>query len=173
VSALHALALSFGVLFALRIALGLAEAPTFPAAAQAVKRALPAGERSAAFGMLFTGSTLGQMVAAPLALGLDTKFGWQMAFVATSALGIAWLPFWLFATRSPAARAVLATAVSDASSNDVPSRARLLATPAALRAVALVCAAAPACSIRPSRTLRRTTSRHARACSRRPPPCAP
>src|SRR5579863_123635 len=38
VAAMHALAPSFAVLFALRIALGMAEAPSFPGGAQAVRR---------------------------------------------------------------------------------------------------------------------------------------
>ena len=46
VAALHALAPGFAVLFALRIALGLAEAPSFPGAAQTVHRALPRRARS-------------------------------------------------------------------------------------------------------------------------------
>src|SRR5262245_60181939 len=45
VAALHALAPGFGVLFALRIALGITEGPSFPGAAQTVHRALPAAER--------------------------------------------------------------------------------------------------------------------------------
>src|SRR5271170_4130274 len=38
VSGLHAIAPTFAALFALRIALGLAESPSFPGAAQAVRR---------------------------------------------------------------------------------------------------------------------------------------
>src|SRR5262245_59034781 len=61
VAALHSLvprfmvlfALSgFTVLFALRIGLGLAEAPSFPGAAQTVQRALPAAERARGLGIL-------------------------------------------------------------------------------------------------------------------------
>src|SRR5687767_5735942 len=41
VSALHALAPGFAVLLVLRIALGMAESPSFPGAAQTVSRVLP------------------------------------------------------------------------------------------------------------------------------------
>src|SRR5262249_1898877 len=67
VAALPALVPSYGVLFALRIALGLTEAPSFPGAAQTVQRALPARKRSTGFGILFTGSSFGAMLAPPIA----------------------------------------------------------------------------------------------------------
>src|SRR5262245_30956785 len=54
VAGLHALAPGFGTLFALRIALGLAEGPSFPGAAQTVTRVLPPDEQPRGFGVLFT-----------------------------------------------------------------------------------------------------------------------
>src|SRR5262245_56279101 len=66
VSALHALVPGFGVLFALRIALGMAEGPSFPGAAQTIQRVLPPNERARGFGVLFTGSSLGGMIVPPL-----------------------------------------------------------------------------------------------------------
>jgi MFS transporter, ACS family, hexuronate transporter len=148
VSAAHALVPSFAALLALRIALGAAEAPSFPAAAQSVRRALPAGDRSAAFGLLFTGSSLGAVVAAPLAIGLDVHFGWRTAFLVASLLGMAWLPLWLLVTGSPAVREVLAR--PDSVSRSGPSFSvgasfgALLADRAVLRALVLVVASAPA-----------------------------
>ncbi len=106
VAALHAAAPTFYMLFALRIALGLAEAPSFPGAVQAVKRALPEGDRSAGVGLLFTGSSIGAMIAAPAAIALNKHFGWRFAFVGTALLGLLWIPCWLLATRG--AKAVLA-----------------------------------------------------------------
>ncbi len=99
IAAGHALAVSFATLFALRILLGAAEAPSFPAAAQAIRRALPGARRSLAYGLLFTGSSLGAMVAAPVSVWLDARFGFRFAFVVTAAIGTSWLPFWLVATR--------------------------------------------------------------------------
>lgn len=99
VAGAHALAISFGTLFALRVLLGAAEAPTFPSAAQAIRRALPGARRPLAYGLLLTGSSFGAMVAAPLALRLDARFGFRMAFIVTAIIGTAWLPFWLFATK--------------------------------------------------------------------------
>ncbi|HEY3817012.1 MAG TPA: MFS transporter [Polyangiaceae bacterium] len=147
VSAAHALVPSFAALVTLRIVLGTAEAPSFPAAAQSVRRALPPGDRSAAFGLLFTGSSLGAAVAAPLAIWLDVHFGWRTAFLIASLVGLAWLPLWLLVTRAPTVRAVLAH--PDVGLPPVASRPRvspvaLFLDPAVLRALLLVIASAPA-----------------------------
>ncbi|MFO0664177.1 MAG: MFS transporter [Polyangiaceae bacterium] len=99
VAAMQALAPSFAILFALRIGLGLAESPTFPAAAQTVRRSMPVRARSFAFGMLFTGSSIGAMIAAPLAVTFNRHFGWRAAFVLTSVVGLVWVPLWLFVSR--------------------------------------------------------------------------
>ncbi len=146
VSAAHALVPSFAALIVLRIVLGTTEAPSFPAAAQCVRRALPPGDRSAAFGLLFTGSSLGAAVAAPLAIWLDVHFGWRTAFLVASLVGLAWLPLWLLVTRDPAVRAVLAQADAGLPSAPVArprvSPVALFLDPAVLRALVLVVASA-------------------------------
>jgi ACS family hexuronate transporter-like MFS transporter len=148
VSAAHALVPSFAALVMLRIVLGTAEAPSFPAAAQSVRRALPPGDRSAAFGLLFTGSSLGAAVAAPLAIWLDVHFGWRTAFLVASILGLAWLPLWLLATRAPGVRAVLArpdvSVPARAVARPRVSPAALFGAPAVLRALLLVVGSAAA-----------------------------
>jgi ACS family hexuronate transporter-like MFS transporter len=145
VSAAHALAPSFVGLFALRVLLGASEAPSFPAAAQSIGRVLPARDRSAAYGLLFTGSSVGAAVAAPLAIALDVRFGWRAAFVITSILGAGWLPLWLLVTRAPDARAVLARSadVAPTSRGAFPWRDPLFREPAVLRAILLVLVSAP------------------------------
>lgn len=95
----HALVTSFAMLFAFRVLLGLAESPSFPAAAQAIRRALPDRGRPAAYGLLFTGSSLGAMVAAPLAVALERRFGFRLSFAGTALVGFAWVPLWLAVTR--------------------------------------------------------------------------
>jgi MFS transporter, ACS family, hexuronate transporter len=99
VAGLHAFATSFAMLFVLRILLGTAEAPSFPAAAQSIRRALPGANKTIGYGLVFTGSSLGAIIAAKLAIGLDTHFGFRFAFLGTAVIGTAWIPFWLFATR--------------------------------------------------------------------------
>lgn len=99
VAAIHALAPSFGALFALRVLLGTAESPSFPSAAQSIRRALPGARRGLAFGLLFTGSSLGAIAAAKVAVPLDARYGYRTAFLATAAIGALWIPAWLFFTR--------------------------------------------------------------------------
>lgn len=107
IAALHAVVPSFGVLFALRIALGFAEGPSFPGSAQTVQRALPPGERERGFGVLFTGSSVGGMLVPPLAAFLFGIAGWRGAFLGTALVGLIWVPLWIVITGRPAARAKL------------------------------------------------------------------
>ncbi len=109
VAALHALAPGYAALFTLRIALGLAEGPSFPGAAQAVVRVIPPEERSRGFGVLFSGSSIGAMIAPPLASALYRVAGWRVAFLGTAAIGLLWIPVWMAVTGRPAAAAQLDT----------------------------------------------------------------
>jgi ACS family hexuronate transporter-like MFS transporter len=144
VSAAHAWTRTFGGLLALRIALGIAEAPSFPAAALAVRRALPARERAAAFGLLFTGSSLGAAIVGPVAATLDTRFGYQSAFWVTSLLGLAWLPLWFGVTRPPEVRAILAgPSFERIPATPARNHLRVLLDPAVGRAIILVLGSAP------------------------------
>ncbi|MGH7285337.1 MAG: MFS transporter, partial [Polyangiaceae bacterium] len=144
VSAAHALVPTFGALFALRIALGTAEAPSFPSAAQAIKRILPARHRSAGYGLLFTGSSIGAMVAVPLAIQIKEAHGWRAAFLIGSIVGLVWLPFWLLATSGDAVGERLAKPNADERFETDTPKWTVLADPAVHRAVVLVMSAAPA-----------------------------
>ena len=95
VAAGHAFALGFASMIVLRALLGVAEAPSFPAAAQTVRTVLPPTQRSAGFGLLFTGSSIGAMIAPPLAVRIAHDHGFRYAFVAIAVVGLAWLPLWL------------------------------------------------------------------------------
>jgi len=99
VAGAHAFATGFAILFGLRILLGSAESPSFPSAAQAIRRALPEAHRPLAFGLLFTGSSIGAVVAAKLAVGLEARYGFRYAFIGTAVIGTVWIPFWLLASR--------------------------------------------------------------------------
>lgn len=143
VSASHAFVTSFAMLFALRIALGTAESPSFPGAAQAIRRSLEPRDRAAGFGLLFTGSSIGSMVAAPIAIALKIHFGWRAAFAVVALLGLAWLPAWLLVTSGATRRAMLSKSDADAVAAQAISRATLLFHPAVLRSVVLVVASAP------------------------------
>lgn len=98
VAASHAAATTFASLMVLRVLLGAAESPSFPAAAQTIRGVLPPSQRSAGFGLLFTGSSIGAMVAAPLAVRIARDHGFRFAFVAIAFVGLAWLPLWMWAS---------------------------------------------------------------------------
>lgn len=151
VSAAHAVAFSFAGLLVLRLLLGVFEAPSFPSAARTVQTTLPASRRSAAMGLLFTGSSFGAMVAAPLAARVAHAHGFRFAFLATAALGLLWLPFWLaFAPRDPApppradVSARLAASGASGASGALASLASLAAHPAVLRQTVVILGSAPA-----------------------------
>jgi ACS family hexuronate transporter-like MFS transporter len=141
VAGMHALVPGLWTLAALRICLGAAEAPSFPAAAQTVSRVLPAASRSAGFGVLFTGSSIGAAAAAVLVPALEHRFGWRLALLFTALVGLAWVPMWLAVTASADARAVMS--VREESSERPFSWPALLRDPAVLRAILAVVASAP------------------------------
>jgi ACS family hexuronate transporter-like MFS transporter len=95
IAALHALVPGFNTLFVLRIALGIAEGPSFPGAAQTMHRVLPDGDRSRGFGLLFTGSSIGAMIAPKLASSLYDWQGWRVAMLGTAVIGLSWIPLWV------------------------------------------------------------------------------
>jgi ACS family hexuronate transporter-like MFS transporter len=143
VAALHALVPGFAVLIVLRVALGLAESPSFPGAAQTVQRALAPEDRARGLGILFTGSSVGAMIAPPLASWLMAHGSWRAAFLGTALAGLVWVPVWLACTGSRAAKAALDTPTST-TSHTSSSATMLLREPAMWRAIAMILAAAPA-----------------------------
>lgn len=142
VAAAHALVPGFTTLFLLRILLGLAEAPSFPGAAQTVNRALPPERRATGFGILFTGSSVGAALSAVIAPTLAAAWGWRWALVGTAVVGLSWLPLWLGVTRPAATRAALARPDPPAADGP-PDGVPLLRLPAVWRAIAAVVASAP------------------------------
>lgn len=84
----------FHSLVAIRFLFGAGEAGAFPNVALALSRWFPERERGLANGVLFLGSRVGGMLAAPLALLLIQAWGWRASFVAFGALGIVWAAAW-------------------------------------------------------------------------------
>jgi MFS transporter, ACS family, hexuronate transporter len=140
-AALHAVAPGFWTLLLLRLLLGFTEGPGFPAAAQTVQRVLGPEDRARAFGILFTGSSIGAMLVPPLATFIYRHEGWRAALLITAVAGLIWLPLWLLVTRSREVRARL----------DVPPNAviasvsfrELIVHPVMLRALCAIFAVAP------------------------------
>ena len=97
----HALArtvFGFGVA---RFALGLSESGNFPAALKGVAEWFPKKERALATGIFNSGTNIGALLTPLIVPWLTRRFGWQMAFIATGALGFLWLIAWLAIYRQP------------------------------------------------------------------------
>ena len=144
VAALHAAALGFATLIVLRFALGLAEGPSFPGAAKTVQRILPPGDRERGFGVLFTGSSIGALLAPLFATWVYREAGWRTAFIAsTAAAGVLWIPLWYFVTRARRVRDQLDVAPATAGATPRPRLDHLVRDPIVLRALAAIFCAAP------------------------------
>ncbi len=145
IAAMHALVPGFGVLFALRIMLGIAEGPSFPGATQTMYRVLGPADRSRGFGMLFTGSSIGSMIAPPLAGLLFGLAGWRTAFLATAAIGLVWIPIWLVVTGGRAAAQL--DGVTHERPRERPAFGVIARHPMMIRAFVSILAIAPAVNV--------------------------
>jgi predicted MFS family arabinose efflux permease len=141
VAALQAAAPGLGALVAVRLALGLAESPTFPGGVQVVQRGLAEEDRARGMSLLFVGMAVGGMLAPPIANGIAARFGWRAAFLGTAALAAAWTPLWLAVTSRRRVRALLDDA------GETVARPSMLATaghPAMVRGIVGLLAIVPA-----------------------------
>jgi sugar phosphate permease len=95
------LAATFGYFVLARIALGIGEAPHFPAAARAVSNWFPPRARGTPTGIFNSASPLG-MALAPLCLPpLILATSWHWAFFVTGALGLVAAVAWVTLYRDP------------------------------------------------------------------------
>ncbi len=84
-----------------RFLLGIGEGGGFPGSAKAVSEWFPAKERSLAFGIFNTGSSLGAVIAPPLIAFLALTFNWRWVFIVSGALGLLWVILWIFFYHHP------------------------------------------------------------------------
>jgi ACS family hexuronate transporter-like MFS transporter len=101
---LHGLVTSVMGLGAARLLLGLGEGGGFPGAAKAVAEWFPKTERSLAFGIFNTGSSVGAVAAPPLIAAIVLASDWRWVFWATGLAGLVWLLFWWRTDDPPAVR---------------------------------------------------------------------
>jgi sugar phosphate permease len=95
------LAATFGWFLIVRIALGIGEAPQFPAAARVVSNWFPARSRGTPTGIFNSASPLG-VALAPLCLSpLIAATSWHWAFFVTGGLGIVAAIVWIGLYRDP------------------------------------------------------------------------
>ena len=88
------LSVALGLLFALRFALGLIEAPSFPANNRVTVMWFPKDERGFATSLFASASYFAVAVFSPLAGWLTAKYGWPAPFFVLGLIGIA--SWWLW-----------------------------------------------------------------------------
>ena len=93
------LASSFRGLLWCRSALGGAEAAGMPCIGKANALYLPASELALGTSLNQVGIALGSAGAPLMAAMLMPVWGWRSAFIACGALGLLWIPLWLFVSR--------------------------------------------------------------------------
>lgn len=80
--------------FVLRLLLGIAEGPHFPAISRTVHNWLPPADRAKALSLSLTAIPISSMVGAPLISYLVADFNWRIMFLIISLLGIIWAIIW-------------------------------------------------------------------------------
>jgi ACS family hexuronate transporter-like MFS transporter len=84
-----------------RFMLGIGEGGGFPTSAKSVSEWFPARERSIAFGMFNTGSSIGAVIAPPLLALIVVLLNWRWVFILSGVAGIFWMVLWLIFYRIP------------------------------------------------------------------------
>jgi len=84
-----------------RLLLGIGEAPTFPAAAQAVSRYVPAALQGRANGVVIAAIGVGSAIAPPLISFVMLRWGWRAALLISSAPALFVSIVWLLARQMP------------------------------------------------------------------------
>jgi MFS transporter, ACS family, aldohexuronate transporter len=97
----HAFARGFVSLSCLRFVLGLGEAGNWPGAARVIAEWFPVRQRALGMGIFNSGVCVGSILAPPLIVWLQLRYGWQATFLTTGALGFGWLILWLSFYESP------------------------------------------------------------------------
>ena len=95
----HAFARSVTGFGMARAALALGEGGSFPASVKTVAEWFPENERALATGIFNAGTNIGAVVAPLTVPWITIHYGWRWAFLATGALGFAWVMLWLVGYR--------------------------------------------------------------------------
>ena len=92
---------SVASLIALRLAIGLMEAPSYSINNMVVTSWIPDRERAGAIGFYTSGQFVGLAFLTPLLLMLQDSHGWRAVFYTTGVGGALWGLFWLWRYRTP------------------------------------------------------------------------
>lgn len=92
---------TFASLFGLRLGVGIAEAPAFPANNRVVTMWFPQRERGFATSVYVAGQYIGTALFTPLLFWLTSTQGWRSVFLITGGAGILWAGIWFMFYRDP------------------------------------------------------------------------
>lgn len=104
-----AFASSFFLLGLFRFCLGLGEPGLWVAAPKAVGEILDKSRRSLAVGIYTAGATVGAIIAIPTILAVTTHLSWKAIFLIDGAVGLLWVPIWLWFYRDGSSTSAAAT----------------------------------------------------------------
>ena len=86
---------------AFRCLLGVGEGGSWPGAAKVVADWLPVKERALGMGIFNSGTSLATVIAPPLIIGIELRFGWRATFFLVGGLGFVWLALWQWFYQPP------------------------------------------------------------------------
>jgi len=102
VTVLQGFATGFVMLIALRLLVGVFEAPSYPINNRIVSSWFPDKERASAIAVYTSGQFIGLAFLAPVLTALQHYTGWKGLFIITGSIGIVWGIIWYFIYRDPA-----------------------------------------------------------------------
>lgn len=91
----------FASLFALRLATGTFEAPSYPINNRVVTSWFPDSERASAIAMYVSGQFIGLAFLTPVLVTVQYYAGWKGLFIATGLVGLVWGIVWYLFYRDP------------------------------------------------------------------------
>ena len=92
---------SFVALVALRVIIGIFEAPSYPINNRIAATWFGENERAGAIGFYTSGQFVGIAFLAPLLTWILAEYGWRAVFIFTGAVGLAWAAVWFTFYRNP------------------------------------------------------------------------
>jgi ACS family D-galactonate transporter-like MFS transporter len=98
---LHGFIGSVAGLFGLRLMLGIAESPCFPANSRVVATWFPRNERAMATGVYTVGEYIGLAFLSPVLFLMLAHWGWRSLFLAAGAIGMVFAVIWWLRYREP------------------------------------------------------------------------
>lgn len=98
---LQGFAEGFLLLFAMRILVGISEAPSYPLNNRIVTRWFPENERAGAIATYTSGQFLGLAFLTPALMALVEGLGWRALFFVTGGIGLVWGLVWFIFYRDP------------------------------------------------------------------------